>query len=421
MKIAMVSEHASPLACLGGVDAGGQNVHVAALSAALARRGHQVVVYTRREDPDVPASVPLLPGVRVEHLSAGPAAVLGKDELLPFMDSFGAELAERCRRQRPDLLHAHFWMSGLASLQAAAELGLPVVQTFHALGKVKRRWQGSSDTSPPERIGAERSIARAADLVIATCTDEVGELQSMGVPRERMEIVPCGVDLALFTPAGRAAGGDDDRPARLLVLGRLVPRKGVADAIKALAQVPDAELLVVGGPAPDQVAADPESQRLLAVAAEHGVGHRLRLLGRQPHAELPELLRSCDLLLAVPWYEPFGITPLEAMAAGLPVVATAVGGLRDTVLDGVTGRLLPPRRPDLLARAVNELLADRPRRLAMAQAGRERVLARYGWSTVAQQTETCYRGVLARRRVADRLARPAPAGRLSDVTAEVAR
>jgi glycosyltransferase involved in cell wall biosynthesis len=421
MKIAMVSEHASPLACLGGVDAGGQNVHVAALSAALAARGHQVVVYTRREDPGVPASVRLGSGVRVEHLSAGPAAAISKDELLPFMDSFGAQLAERCRQLRPDLLHAHFWMSGLASLQAGARLGVPVVQTFHALGKVKRRWQGSSDTSPPERIGAERLIARTADLVIATCTDEVRELRSMGVAGDRIEIVPCGVDPVLFTPPGRPAGRVGNRPARLLILGRLVPRKGVADAIAALAQLPGAELLVVGGPAPDRLAGDPESQRLLALAAGLGVGDRVRLLGRQPHAELPEIMRRCDLLLAVPWYEPFGITPLEAMAAGLPVVATAVGGLRDTVLDGVTGRLVPPRRPDLLARAVAELLADRPRRQAMGQAGRERVLAHYGWSSVAEQTEACYRTVLAARRAGSARTGPVPAGRLTDVSAEVAR
>jgi glycosyltransferase involved in cell wall biosynthesis len=417
MRIAMVSEHASPLACLGGVDAGGQNVHVAALSAELARRGHQVVVYARREDPEAPESVSLRPGVRVEHLSAGPAAPVSKDELLPFMDSFGLQLANRLRRQRPDVVHAHFWMSGLASLRAAAGLGVPVVQTFHALGKVKRRWQAGADTSPPERIGAERLIARTADLVIATCTDEVGELRSMGMPRDRVQVVPCGVDLDLFTPTDRKAGGD--RPPRLLILGRLVPRKGVAEAIAALARVPHAELVVVGGPAPDQLAADPESRRLLALATDHGVSERVRLLGRLPHAGLPEIMRSCDLLLAVPWYEPFGITPLEAMAAGLPVVATAVGGLRDTVLDGVTGRLVPPRRPDLLAGAVNELLADGPLRLAMGRAGRERVLAHYGWSTVAEQTEACYRSVLAQRRAADLLHRPA--GRLPGVAAEVAR
>jgi D-inositol-3-phosphate glycosyltransferase len=421
MKIAMVSEHASPLACLGGIDAGGQNVHVAALSAALARRGHQVVVYTRRDDPSLPVSVPLLPGVRVEHLSAGPAAVIGKDALLPYMEGFGAQLAKRLRVQQPQIVHAHFWMSGLAALQATAELALPVVQTFHALGKVKRRWQGESDTSPAERIGAERLVARAADLVIATCTDEVRELLSMGVPRRQVTVVPCGVDLSLFTPPARPV--QPDGPLRILILGRLVPRKGIADAIVALARVPGAELVVVGGPDPAQLAADDEFRRLSALAVSSGVPDRVRLLGRLPHAELPEVMRSCQLLLAVPWYEPFGIAPLEAMAAGLPVVATAVGGLQDTVVDGVTGLLVPPRRPDLLAQAVNELLSDPSRRLAMGRAGRERVVARYGWDSVAEQTEACYSGVLAGRRAVelDRTG-AAPAGpELTDVTAEVAR
>ncbi len=435
MKIAMVSEHASPLACLGGVDAGGQNVHVGALAAALAGRGHEVVVYTRLEDPDVPVSVRLLPGVRVEHLSAGPAEVISKDGLLPYMDSFGARLAERCRQWQPDLLHAHFWMSGLASLRAAADLDLPVVQTFHALGKVKRRWQGSLDTSPAERIGAERLIARTADLVIATCTDEVRELRSMGLARNRVEVVPCGVDPRLFTPATDAGDAGDagdsaeppadgaGGPARLLILGRLVPRKGIAEAIAALAQVPGAQLLVVGGPDPKELAADEEAGRLLALAAGHGVADRVRLLGRVPHAQLPAILRSCRLLLAVPWYEPFGISPLEAMAAGLPVVATAVGGLQDTVVDGVTGRLVPPRSPGALARAINELLADRPRCAAMGRAGRERVLARYGWNSVAEQTEACYRSVLAERRAAalDRAAPGTAGGPRTDVTVEVAR
>lgn len=421
MKIAMVSEHASPLACLGGVDAGGQNVHVAALSAALARRGHQVVVYTRRDDPKLTASVPLLPGVRVEHLSAGPARVIGKDALLPHMEDFGAQLAKRLRGQRPDLVHAHFWMSGLAALRAGAELELPVVQTFHALGKVKRRWQGGADTSPPERIGAERLIARTADLVIATCTDEVRELLAMGMPRRQVAVVPCGVDLELFTPAARPV--PPDGPLRLLVLGRLVPRKGIADAIAALARVPGAELVVVGGPAPAELAADQEARRLTALAASHGVSDRVRLLGRLAHSELPEILRTCQLLLAVPWYEPFGIAPLEAMAAGLPVIATAVGGLQDTVLDGVTGRLVPPRRPDLLAEAINELLADPARRQAMGRAGRERVLARYGWNSIAEQTEGCYRGVLAEHRATGLdPTGSAPASReLTEITAEVAR
>jgi type III pantothenate kinase len=204
----------------------------------------------------------------------------------------------------------------------------------------------------------------------------------------------------------------------LLIVGRLVARKGIADAIAALARIPDAELLVVGGPAPDQLAEDEEARRLRAVALAHGVGDRVRLLGQLPHPELPAILRSGDLLLAVPWYEPFGIAPLEAMACGLPVVATAVGGLRDTVLDGLTGRLVAPRQPAQLAQTVNELLADRRQRAAMARAGRERVLTYYGWNSVAEQTEACYRNVLAERAPASRQASGRPMTELLNSTAQ---
>src|SRR3954468_2477469 len=133
MRIALVSEHASPLATLGGVDAGGQNVHVAALARGLARRGAQVVVHTRRDDPDLPRRVALCPGVEVDHVDAGPAAAVPTDELLPHMDAFAAELERAWRPDRPDVVHSHFWMSGLATLQAAERLGIPVAHTFHAL------------------------------------------------------------------------------------------------------------------------------------------------------------------------------------------------------------------------------------------------------------------------------------------------
>src|SRR4051812_431824 len=176
MRIALVSEHASPLATLGGVDAGGQNVHVAALARGLARRGAQVVVHTRRDDPALPRRVQLCPGVTVDHVDAGPAAVLPKDELLPYMDEFARELERRWRERRPDVVHSHFWMSGLAALQAAAALDLRVVHTFHTLGVVKRRYQGDADTSPPRRLELEREIVARCDRIIATCTDEAFEL-----------------------------------------------------------------------------------------------------------------------------------------------------------------------------------------------------------------------------------------------------
>jgi type III pantothenate kinase len=397
MRIAMVSEHASPLAVLGGVDAGGQNVHVAALATALARRGCEVVVHTRRDDPALAARVALCPGVLVHHVDAGPAAALPKDDLLPHMEAFADVLRAEWARERPDVVHAHFWMSGLAALRAGHELALPVAQTFHALGVVKRRYQGDRDTSPAPRLGIEEAIVRDADHIVATCTDEAFELMRLGADRDKLAVVPCGVDLDRFRPDGPAEPRRDGR-RRLLCVGRLVERKGVGNAISALARLPeDVELVVAGGPDAAALGADPEARRLRALAAEHGVLDRLDLRGRVSREDLPALLRSADVAVCVPWYEPFGIVPLEAMACGVPVVASAVGGIIDSVVDGVTGVHVPPRDPERLAAVVGELLDDTPRRRALGAAGVRRARQLYDWNRVAAATHDVYRQ-LARAR-----------------------
>jgi len=395
VKVAMVSEHASPLAVLGGADAGGQNVHVAALSAALARRGAEVVVHTRRDDPALPARVEAAPGVVVEHVRAGPAAPIPKDDLLPHMDELAVRLWRSFRADPPDVVHAHFWMSGRAALAAARPLGIPVVQTFHALGVVKRRHQGARDTSPPTRLREEATLAREVDRIVATCSDEVFELVRMGADLRRVAVVPCGVDLDLFRADGPAAPRSSAR-YRLLVVSRLVERKGIGDAVAALARVPEAELVVAGGPPAAELASDPEARRLTALAERAGVADRVRLLGRVGRGDLPALYRSADLVVNVPWYEPFGIVPLEAMACGVPVVASAVGGLVDSVVDGVTGVHVPARRPKLLAAAAAELLADPERRASLGAAGARRARRRYGWDRIAGSTMEAYAGLLAR-------------------------
>ncbi|MFF0490297.1 glycosyltransferase [Nocardia sp. NPDC004068] len=386
MKVAMISEHASPLAALGGVDAGGQNVHVAALSAALAERGHEITVYTRRDDPDAPEQVTTADGYRVVHVPAGPARHLPKDELLPHMGEFGAFLRDRWSAARPDVAHAHFWMSGLAAELAARDVEVPVVQTFHALGTVKRRHQGAADTSPPARIRLERMIATRASRVVATCSDEVFELTRMGVPRHRISVVPCGVDTGTFTPDGPAAARGPC-PHRLLSVGRMVPRKGFEIAVRALAALPDTELVVVGGTDAERDEAD----RLRSIAAEVGVAQRVTMLGQVPRHAMPGLFRSADVVLCTPWYEPFGMVPLEAMACARPVVATAVGGMIDSVADGVTGRLVASLEPEAIAEAVRPLLLDDALRTAWGAAGAARARTRYGWDRIANQTAAVYR------------------------------
>ena len=407
----MVSEHASPLAALGGVDAGGQNVHVAALARTLAHQGAEVTVHTRRDDPGLDEEVRLAPGVTVHHVDAGPPRAISKDDLLPYMDAFADVLADRWRRRRPDVVHAHFWMSAIASLKAARLLGLPVVQTFHALGVVKRRHQGDRDTSPPARLELERGIIEDVDAIVCSCTDEAFELIRLGANRSQLNVIPSGVDLELFTPDGpreRVPPG----VRRLVTVGRLVQRKGVGNVISALPALPEAELVVVGGPDACHLGEDREARRLSSLAAELGVSDRVELRGRLAHEEVPPLMRSTHALVSVPWYEPFGIAPVEAMACGVPVVASAVGGLVDTVVDSETGVHVPPRDPERLAEALRALLDDDQRRAAYGQAGVRRARALYHWGRIGAATHDVYRRLAhpraARRRGA---AEPRPAAR----------
>ncbi|RDV08231.1 glycosyltransferase family 1 protein [Arthrobacter sp. RT-1] len=403
MKIAMISEHASPLAALGGVDAGGQNVHVAALSEALAKRGHHVTVYTRRDATGLPSRVRVGRRFEVVHVDAGPACHVPKDELLPYMGELADGVAGDWGQRPPDVVHGHFWMSGLAALDAArrpdAGYRVPVIQTFHALGTVKRRHQGAEDTSPQERRWLEPGVGRSADRIIATCSDEVFELKAMGITTGKVSIAPCGVDLGFFSADGPIAARN--RRHRILSVGRLVPRKGVDLVIRALpylreAGFDDVELLIVGGGGDSgALHADPEVRRLLDLAAELGVSDQVSLQGQVSRGEMPGIFRSADAVVCAPWYEPFGIVPLEAMACGVPVVAAAVGGLRDTVVDHTTGLHVPPRDPEAIASALTLLLGNPSLRAELGKAGQQRARTRYSWDRVAAETEKAYQLAVA--------------------------
>jgi glycosyltransferase involved in cell wall biosynthesis len=363
------------------------------LSRALAADGHEVTVLTRRDSADLPETVPLCPGVTVRHVTAGPPTAIPKDELVQHVPALADELRRLWAADPPDVVHAHFWMSGLAATAAVRAGDVPLVQTFHALGHVKQRHQGHEDTSPRGRITAEQVVARRSDRVIATCEDELLELTRMGTPRQRISVVPCGVDVDLFTPQGPALPRTE-RP-RLVTIGRLVRRKGVDEVIEALARVPAAELLVAGGPPAGQdPAADPDLRRLREVAERAGVASRVRFLGAMAQQDVPALLRSADVVVCAPWYEPFGMVPLEAMACSRAVVASEVGGMIDSVVDRITGVHVPPRRPDELGRVLRRLLADTGLSAAYGMAGRDRAVSRYAWPRVAVATAAVYRDVL---------------------------
>ncbi|QZA06758.1 glycosyltransferase [Mycolicibacter heraklionensis] len=400
MKIAMISEHASPLAALGG-DAGGQSVHVAELSAALARRGHDIDVYTRRDDPDLPERVRTDQGYTVVHVPVGPPRRVPKDELLQYMVAFGRYLDAQWDRERPDIAHAHFWMSGIAAQLAAKRRRVPTVQTFHALGVVKQRHQGQRDTSPAERLRLEAYVAHEATWVTAGCSDEVFELMRLGRDRLRISLVPCGVDVDRFCPHGPIAARAGRR--RIVTVGRFVPRKGLDTVIEALTTVPTAELVIAGGPERAELDTVAEACRLRQLAVDLGVADRVSMYGSVAREAMPALLRSADVVACTPWYEPFGIVPLEAMACGVPVVASAVGGMLDTVVHDVTGLLIPPKDPRACANAINAILRDRRAASGFGAAGRERARSRYSWDRVATDTVRVY----------DRLVPAAAPGRIA--------
>jgi len=385
MKISLVSEHASPLALLGGVDAGGQNVHVAALAHGLADLGADVTVHTRRDDPALDRTVTFGDRVTVDHVSAGPAEPIPKDELLQYMPAFADDLEQRWRHDPPDVVHAHFWMSGLAAAAAADRLGIPIALTYHALGADKRHHQGAADTSPDERIEVERWLAGHVDRVIATTAEECRTLVEQGVSARRITVVPCGVDLDRFDPDGDRRPPSQDGRKRVVCVSRLVPRKGLGDVVRAVADLDDVELLVAGGPPAAMLSDHPYAAELLDIIERSRAADRIQLLGAVDHGSIPALMRSADVVCCTPWYEPFGLVAVEAMACGVPVVATAVGGLAETVVDGETGILVPPRRPSSIRAAIAAITSRRARASAMSQASLQRARL-YGWDEIAQRT-----------------------------------
>jgi D-inositol-3-phosphate glycosyltransferase len=409
-RIALISDHASPLAAVGGIDSGGQNVYVAQVARQLAALGFAVDVLTRRDHPDQPEVLNWCPGVRVLHVPAGPPRYVRKEELLPAMGDFARWAIAWCRAHGPyHLVHANFFMSGLVALELKRALGLPFVITFHALGKVRRLHQGDADQFPPERLELERRIVHLADGIVAECPQDRADLvQHYGADLERIRIVPCGFDRDEFWPIARKlarrALGFDPEERLLLNVSRMVPRKGIDTAIRGAARLArhygmPTRLVVVGGNSdlPDPVAT-PEIGRLQAVAREEGFADRVVFTGRRTREFLKIYYSAADAFITTPWYEPFGITPLEAMACGTPVVGAGVGGIRFSVVDGLTGVLVPPKDPDALAASLARLYRQPERLKELGRESMRRANAHFTWPKVTRSIASFYDEVLAGER-----------------------
>jgi D-inositol-3-phosphate glycosyltransferase len=407
-RIALISEHASPLSVLGGVDSGGQNVYVGQVAKHLAAIGYDVDVFTRRDSEVLPDVASWVNGVRIVHVPAGPPRFVRKEELLGSMGEFTDFVVRFFKRQhRPyDLVHANFFMSALVAAEIKRRLGVPFVVTFHALGRVRRHHQMEADEFPPERFAIEERCIAEADHVIAECPqDEEDLIRHYNADPAKVSIIPAGVDPSDFWPMSKAFArvtlgfAPDERI--VLQCGRMVPRKGVDTAVRGFATFRrehgvDARLVVVGGESDDPAAdPSPEIARLRALVREEGIEDSVTFTGRLLPERLKLYYSAADVFLTTPWYEPFGITPLEAMASGTAVIGSNVGGIKFSVRDGETGYLVPPRDHLAVAERLAHLYRHPRIRDVLGRKGVERVHDLFAWQGIVASIAALYEDVLA--------------------------
>ncbi|MGH7398101.1 MAG: glycosyltransferase [Candidatus Rokuibacteriota bacterium] len=388
LSVAMLSVHTCPLAALGGKETGGMNVYVRQTARELGQMGLRVDVFTRSQNATIPRIVELGPGARVVHLPAGPQTPMPREALHRHLDQFAAGVEDFAREQglRYDLLHSHYWLSGVAGLRLRARWGTPLVQMFHTLGRLKNEVaQTPAEMEPALRIDEEARIVAEADRIVAANVVERAHLVWYYRARsERVAVIPCGVDTDLFQPMDPAKAKDLlELPPdpMLLYVGRLQPIKGLDTLLEAMAAVPEtAYLLIVGG---EQDEPDGGHGVVLrARVAELGLDKRVRFLRAQPQRRLRLFYAAADATVMPSYYESFGMVALEAMACGSPVVGSRVGGLTTTIQDGVTGRLVPEGDPAALAAAITPLLGSAEGRRLGQQASRW--AAEHRWPCVAE-------------------------------------
>jgi D-inositol-3-phosphate glycosyltransferase len=396
----VLSLHTSPLAQPGSGDSGGMNVYVRELVSALAQAGVECTTYTRASRPGLPEVVHVEPGHRVVHIPAGPFD-LAKEDLPSVVGEFGDAVIDHLKNgPGADVVHANYWLSGQVAHRIKHELDLPFVTTFHTLARVKAE---GGDPEPLWRERAEAEIIRCADAICVSCTEEESQFRRLyGNPDGRIEIVAPGVEHAFFAPGdkrgARFALGLGSGPV-LLFVGRIQPLKGVDVAVQALAELrrKDARLLVVGGAS--GLEGSGEVARVMALIDELGVREQVLFVEPQPHHILSTYYRAADVVIVPSRSESFGLVALEAAACGIPVVASAVGGLLTLVDDGLTGFLIPGRDPSMFASRIATILDNPQLANQMGVRACERA-ARYTWSLAAARLRRVYADLGVRELVA---------------------
>ncbi len=407
MNIAMLSYHTCPLATLGGKDTGGMNVYVRDLTRYLGRLGIHVDVFTRSQDEHVPHVLHDLGfGNRVVHIRSGPEVPLAKEELENYLPEFvaGIEDFSNTKDLKYDLIHSHYWLSGLAAGVLKSKWNLPVVHMFHTLGLMKQRVaRNAEEAEGGYRIRGEKEVIRLSDRIVAATPAEMAQLQWLyHADGAKIEIIPPGVELSRFYPIPEDEAKEyvGLRPCdqMLLFVGRIEPLKGIDTLMKAIAimrgQGVDVCLAVIGGETDTSLECENEEMvRLKAIREEIGLADLVAFLGKRSQDTLPYYYSAADAVVVPSHYESFGMVALEALACGAPVVASEVGGLAYLIQDGVTGFTVPSDDPQALAEKLTVLLKDRDLREQMCKNAVEFV-QNYSWRKIAARVAELYRSVV---------------------------
>lgn len=423
--IALISDHGDPAAEIGKEEAGGQNVYVRQVGEALAKLGWQVDMFTRKVKPDDPAIVQHSPHCRTIRLVAGPQEFVPRDQLFNYMPEFVESFQKFQAKEGTNypLVHTNYWMSAWVGLQLRERSNIQLVHTYHSLGAVKYQSVPLRPASAETRLAVEQEILEKAHCVVATSPQEEEMLRSLVSQQGQIEVIPCGTDIANFhtmpKAEARVALGFAPDDAIVLYVGRFDPRKGIETLVRAFARLkagaecpvvdmngsclqPPAyqilpsklKLVIVGGSEPGQLDGQ-ERQRLEHLVQDLGLAEQTQFVGRVGHDRLPLYYTAADVCVVPSHYEPFGLVALEAMACGTPVVASAVGGLKFTVIPEETGLLVPPQDDEKFADAINRILSDELWARKLRRQAPIRVQQNFSWSGVAARLSDLYRRLLA--------------------------
>ena len=407
-RIATLMVHTSPLEQAGIGDAGGMNIYVAESAKRMAAMGVTVDIFTRRANPDLPDVVEFAPNVQVHHLGSGLADGITKERLPELIPALAEEFKAALAKQRYDLIHSHYWISGKVALGAMGKgnTALPLVHTMHTMARVKNLNLAEGETpEPPIRVQGETQIVAAAAALIANTDAEAASLVSLyeACP-DIVHVVSPGVDLSNFTPgSGRAKARQDLGIAAdasvLTFVGRIQPHKGPELLIQATAQMlqhsphlrAKLKVFIIGGASGSNTA---EVERMKELVSWLDISEIVTFLPPVSRKDLPQWYRLSDLVCVPSYSESFGLVALEAQACGTPVVATAVGGLRTAVADGISGVLVDGHDPRAWSSVISRLLTEPQRRVLLSMGAIEHA-SHFGWETTARGTLDIYDRILS--------------------------